>query len=218
MEEIPERSAADALEFLLAHAGWEPLGAAGWESGAVASRRLCRPGGFSVMLSAPMAARKKTSTHGSPPPPKKPLTHPVKERTAADERLAERLRTICLALPEAGERLSHGEPTWFAGKGKVFAMLDSHHHGASHLSVWLPQPLGVQESLIEHDPERFFRPPYVGPSGWVGVVLDTGPDWKVVEVLVRDAFVHVATRKLVAQLGGAPPAAVHQRQPSRQRR
>ena len=112
----------------------------------------------------------------------------------------EQLRKICLALPEANERRSHGEPTWFAGKGKVFAMLDNHHHGAAHLSVWLPQPLGVQEMLIEAEPERFFRPPYVGPSGWVGVVLDRKPDWGSVTQLIRDAFAHVATRKLVAQL------------------
>jgi hypothetical protein len=121
-------------------------------------------------------------------------------RPSSSERIMERLRKICLALPEANERRSHGEPTWFAGKGKVFAMLDNHHHGAAHLSVWLPQPLGVQEMLIEADPERFFRPPYVGASGWVGVVLDRKPDWPAVTQLVRDAFVHVATRKLVAQL------------------
>ena len=114
----------------------------------------------------------------------------------------ERLREICLAFPEAGERLSHGEPTWFAGKGKVFAMLDNHHHGSAHLSVWLPQPLDVQETLIDADPARFFRPPYVGPSGWVGVVLDTKPDWHMVQRLVHDAFVFVATKKLVAQLEG----------------
>jgi hypothetical protein len=119
---------------------------------------------------------------------------------AADAKLIERLRKICLALPEANERTSHGEPTWFAGKGKVFAMLDNHHHGSAHLGVWLPQPPGVQEELIAADPARFFRPPYVGPSGWVGVVLDTKPDWAMVASFVRDAFVHVATKKLVAQL------------------
>ena len=105
-----------------------------------------------------------------------------------------------MALPEANERLSHGEPTWFAGKGKVFAMLDNHHHGAKHLSVCLPQPLGAQEALVDADPDRFFRPPYVGPSGWVGVVLDTRPDWAMVERMVREAYLHVATRKLKAQL------------------
>jgi len=111
-----------------------------------------------------------------------------------------RLRAICMALPEAGEKLSHGEPTWFAGKGKVFAMLDDHHHGSPHLSVWLPAPHGVQEALIESDPHRFFRPPYVGASGWVGVVLDTKPDWKLVSWLVDRAYRHVAHSRLVAQL------------------
>ena len=111
-----------------------------------------------------------------------------------------RLRAICLALPEANEKISHGEPTWRAGKGRVFAMLDDHHHGAPHLSVWLPQPLGRQEELIDADPDLFFRPPYVGPSGWVGVVLDSDPDWALVASLIEDAFRLVARPKLVAQL------------------
>jgi hypothetical protein len=110
------------------------------------------------------------------------------------------LRAICLALPEAVEKTSHGEPTWFAGKGKVFAMLDDHHHGAPHLSVWLPAGLGAQETLIASDPERYFRPPYVGASGWVGVVLDTEPDWAVVAWLVEQAFRLVAHKRLVALL------------------
>jgi hypothetical protein len=154
-------------------------------------------------LARPAAKRppaKKLAARAAPPP-KKPLTHPVKQIAARDAPLVERLRAICLAFPEAGERLSHGEPTWFAGKGKVFAMLDNHHHGSSHLSVWLPQPMDVQETLIGADPARFFRPPYVGPSGWVGVVLDTKPDWSMLRELVRDAFVHVATKNLIAQLG-----------------
>ena len=140
------------------------------------------------------------------PPADKPLPHPVKHITSRDAPLVERLRKICLAFPEAGERLSHGEPTWFAGKGKAFAMLDNHHHGSPHLSVWLPQPSDVQETLIRADAERFFRPPYVGPSGWIGVVLDTRPDWKMVRQLVREAFLHVATKKLLAQLDAAEQA------------
>ena len=116
--------------------------------------------------------------------------------SAARNRLVGRLRQICMALPEANEKLSHGEPTWFAGKGKVFAMLDDHHHGAAHLSVWLPQPFGAQEALIGSDPDRFFRPPYVDVSGSVGVVLDTGPDWDAVAALVREAYLSVATTKL----------------------
>ena len=111
-----------------------------------------------------------------------------------------RLRAICLALPEANERVSHGEPTWFAGKGKVFAMLDNHHHGASHLAAWLPAGSGAQEALIESDSKRYFRPPYVGSSGWIGVVLDTRPDWDMVTALVREAYRHVATKALVLRM------------------
>ncbi len=142
-----------------------------------------------------MPARRSTSSA----PRKVRRRSPAAERAAA-ERARERLRRICLALPGAIEKPSHGEPTWFAGKGRVFATLDDHHHGAEHLSVWLPQPLGVQETLIDADPERFFRPPYVGGSGWIGVVLDRRPDWDLIEVLVRDAFEHVASPKLKAQL------------------
>lgn len=131
-----------------------------------------------------------------------PSTHPVRPLTAKDRATVERLRKLCLSFPEANERLSHGEPTWFAGKGKVFAMLDNHHHGSEHLAVWVPQPPGVQEQLVAMDALRFFRPPYVGPSGWVGVVLDDKPDWALVQRLVRDAFCHVATAKLRRALRG----------------
>ena len=109
-----------------------------------------------------------------------------------------RLRAICLALPEANERISHGEPTWFAGKGKVFAMLDDHHHGAPHLSVWLPAGLGAQEALIASDPKRFFRPPYVGGSGWVGVVLDTAQDDEDAPALAAGDELKLAGRSMVA--------------------
>jgi len=133
---------------------------------------------------------------------RKPAAATVAQHTTpgrAGDALA-RLRAICLALPEAQEKLSHGEPTWFAGKGKVFAMFDNYHHGAAHASVWLPAPPGFQEALIESDPQRFWRPPYVGHNGWVGVVLDTKPDWGVVAGLVEQAFRFIATAKLVAKL------------------
>ena len=113
-----------------------------------------------------------------------------------EARVIKTLRALCMALPEANERLSHGEPTWFAGKGKVFAMLDNHHHGAEHVAVWLPQSLDAQLTLVDMDPARFFKPPYVGPRGWVGVVLSTQPDWKQVASLVRESYLRVATTKL----------------------
>jgi hypothetical protein len=85
-------------------------------------------------------------------------------------------------------------------------MLDDHHHGSPHLSVWLPAGLGAQEALIESDPRRFFRPPYVGSSGWVGVVLDTNPDWSQVAWLVEQAFRLVAAKRMVAKLPQRPAA------------
>ena len=122
------------------------------------------------------------------------------ELARSGKHVVAKLRAICLALPEAVEKTSHGEPTWFAGKGKVFAMLDNHHHGAKHLAVWLPMPPGLQEQLVAADPDRCFRPPYVGPSGWVGVVLDGRTRWDLVSKLLREAFLHVAGARLRAKL------------------
>ena len=110
-------------------------------------------------------------------------------RTIADP--LSRLRAICLALPEASEKVAWGEPTWRV-RNRLFAQLDDHHHGAEHLAVWLPAPLGEQEALIALDPSRFFRPPYVGPRGWVGVRIDGRPRWSQVAMLVKQAYCHVA--------------------------
>jgi hypothetical protein len=129
---------------------------------------------------------------------------PVRVRGAASLRVIERVRRICLALPDACEKISHGEPTWFAGSGKVFATIDDHHHGAPHVSVWLPAPDGAQETLVGLDPGRYFRPPYVGHRGWIGVVLDGRPDWRVVAELVEAAYRQVAPRRLVACLDADP--------------
>lgn len=128
---------------------------------------------------------------------------PQRERSPASAAILERLRSICLALPEARERVSHGEPTWFAGSGKVFAMFDDHHHGAPHVSVWLPAPDGAQRAWIESDPKRFWRPPYLGHRGWIAVVLDGRPRWALVAELVEQAYRLVAAPRLVAKL---PPA------------
>ncbi len=110
----------------------------------------------------------------------------------------ERLRELCLALPEATEKLSHGEPTWFVRK--VFVSLADHHHD-DRLAFWCAAPPGVQEELVAADPERFFRPPYVGHRGWLGVYLDVEVDWAEIAEIVTDAYRCVAPRKLVALLG-----------------
>jgi predicted DNA-binding protein (MmcQ/YjbR family) len=116
----------------------------------------------------------------------------------------DRLRAICLALPETTEKLAWSEPTWRV-RGKLFAQLDDHHHGADHLAVWLPAPLGEQAAMIFTDPERFFRPPYVGPRGWVGVRIDGKVDWSVVATLVTQAYSLVAPPRLRGALEAAMP-------------
>jgi hypothetical protein len=105
-----------------------------------------------------------------------------------------------MALPEMSERLSHGEPTWFVGGRKTVVTLDDHHHGADHLAFWCPAPPGVQAELVAAEPERFFRPPYVGGRGWLGVRIDVDPDWAEVAAIVTDAYRLVAPRKYAALL------------------
>jgi hypothetical protein len=82
-----------------------------------------------------------------------------------------RVRRICSALPETTERLSHGEPTFFV-HNKVFVMFANNHHDDGHIAVWLPVPSGLQTTLIETAPETYFKPPYVGVRGWVGIELN----------------------------------------------
>lgn len=111
----------------------------------------------------------------------------------------ERLRALCLALPEATERLSHGEPTWFVRGKKTFATYANHHHN-DILAFWCAAPDGAQEILVGTDPEGFFVPPYVGHRGWIGVRLDVPIDWDQIADLVVDAYRTVAPKKLVEQL------------------
>ena len=111
-----------------------------------------------------------------------------------------RLRQICLALPEMTERSSHGEPAWFVQGKKTVVTLDDHHHGGEHLAFWCPAPDGVQQEMVEQEPSRFFRPPYVGGRGWLGVRIDNSPDWDEVAQIVKDAYRMVAPKKLIALL------------------
>lgn len=101
------------------------------------------------------------------------------------------LREICLARPDSTERLSHGEPTWFYKGKRVFVTYANHHHGA-RLSFWCVAGEGVQEAVVGSEPERFFRPPYVGGKGWLGVYLDVEIDWNEIEGLVQAAYDIVA--------------------------
>ena len=113
----------------------------------------------------------------------------------------QRLRQICLAFPEVTERLSHGAPTWFVRDKKTFVMLwQDGHHDTEAPHLWCAAPPGAQAELIAADPERFFRPPYVGGRGWLGVRVDGAVDWQEVAELCEDAYRTIAPQRLVAQL------------------
>ncbi len=112
------------------------------------------------------------------------------------------VREICLAFPEAEERLGHGMPDYRVG-GKSFATLTVNHHGDGRIALWVHSPPGVQGSYVSGEPDYYFVPPYLGPRGWLGVQLDKGNNWAAIAARVREAYVHVAPRGLTAKLG--PP-------------
>ena len=110
----------------------------------------------------------------------------------------QRVREICLVLPETMEKLSHGEPTFFVKK-KVFAMCSINHHSDGHVAVVLPAPIGVQQALIEASPKKYYRPPYVGGAGWIGVELLRVSD-KELTLHIREAWALIAPPKLQAAI------------------
>jgi predicted DNA-binding protein (MmcQ/YjbR family) len=108
----------------------------------------------------------------------------------------DRLRAICLALPEATEGAGVGNPA-FRVRDKIFAM---RHDFEDRPSLWLKAQPGLQEALIAAGPERFFRPPYVGQHGWVGIRLDVPLDWDEVTDLITDSYRRTAPKRLLARL------------------
>ena len=111
------------------------------------------------------------------------------------------LRRICTALPEVTERPSHGAPTWFVRDRRTFVTLWEHgHHDNQFPHLWCAAPPGAQQELIASGPDRFFRPPYVGHRGWLGVRLDRDPDWAEIAELCEDAYRVVAPKILVRLL------------------
>lgn len=112
-----------------------------------------------------------------------------------------RIRRICGALPGITEKLSHGEPTFFCKK--VFAMCSFNHHKDGHVAVVVPAPPGVQAMLVENSPEKFYKPPYVGGAGWIGIELDKVSDNEL-EFHIREAWRLIAPKKLQASVDASP--------------
>ena len=121
-----------------------------------------------------------------------------KKSTRAKKTLTplDKLRSVCLALPEAHEVEAWGSPT-FRLRNKLFAMYASadDHHGGGRPGVWVKSTHVNQDLLLHQDPERFFSPPYVGPSGWIGIYLDKRPSWRVVADIVRDGYLLIAPKR-----------------------
>jgi hypothetical protein len=115
----------------------------------------------------------------------------------------ERVRRICLALPDTSERLSHGEPTFFV-HNKVFVMFANNHHGDGRIAVWLPAPEGAQAAILESAPKVYFKPPYVGVKGWIGIELARIADERL-SFHIHLAWELIVPKRLLAQT--ATPAA-----------
>jgi hypothetical protein len=123
--------------------------------------------------------------------------------TDADvEAAAARLRAICDRLPEVTERISHGAITFFVRGKRSVGYLTSDHHDDGMLALVCAAPAGVQEDLVRQEPHRFFRPPYVGHRGWIGVRLDVDVDWDEIAAIVETSYRCVAPKTLVRRLDG----------------
>ena len=140
------------------------------------------------------AAKKKASKKKAARPRKK-----AAPRKSKAERLLDRARRTIESWPETNERLSHGSPTWWGGK-KTFATWHENHHGDGRVAFWIKSDFDTQEALVEANPDVFFVPPYVGPSGWIGVEVDGDIDWGVVEGLLEDGYRLVAPKRALMLL------------------
>ncbi|MET0661345.1 MAG: MmcQ/YjbR family DNA-binding protein [Steroidobacteraceae bacterium] len=110
------------------------------------------------------------------------------------------VRELCLSFPEAEEVAAHGMSN-FRVRGKIFAVYALNHHGDGRIALWLNAPAGAQSAHLRGAPRHFFVPPYVGPRGWLGVVLDRGLAWQRIAELVREAYEKVAPARLSVQIG-----------------
>jgi hypothetical protein len=129
----------------------------------------------------------------------------------------QRLREICLAFPDAVEKEAWGECTFRVAGGGMFAMTDNNHHKSGHIAVWIKAPPTIQELLVKSAPARFFKPPYVGSKGWVGVRLDREVDWKELGGILKDGYLMSAPPTQRRRPVKAHPDKMNSARPSRAR-
>jgi hypothetical protein len=120
----------------------------------------------------------------------------------------QRLRELCLSLPEVTERLNHGEPAWLVRSRALVTFSARKPEG--RVGFWCPAPPGELAALVAMDPDRFFQPPF-GGRGWIGVYLDVPVDWTEVREIVLEAYRLVAPKVLVRELGDAGNSSDHRR-------
>jgi hypothetical protein len=129
--------------------------------------------------------------------------------------LIRRLREICFGFPEVVEKEAWGECTFRVSGGKMFAMTDNNHHESGHVAVWVMAPPTIQETLIRSMPRRFFKPPYVGAKGWVGVRLDESLDWDLLAAILKDGYLMSAPAKISTSKTPVSPKATGRQQRGR---
>jgi predicted DNA-binding protein (MmcQ/YjbR family) len=133
------------------------------------------------------------------------MAHPPRDQVPA--RTLQRVRKLCLALPETSEKLAWGHPT-FRVRDKIFATIGAYQEddpapgrraGAYKVTMTTKPPPGEQDALLAEG-APFFFPSYVGVRGWIGFVVDSKTDWKLVAELVEDSYREIAPKRLVALL------------------
>ena len=124
--------------------------------------------------------------------------HPLVEIGSA---ILSPLRAICLDYPEAVEAVAFGSPT-FQVRSKNFAMV---HKPDERVSVWCKAPPGAQEAYIASEPDRYYKPPYLGPKGWIAAWIspECNPDWVAIKEIVDESYRLIAPKRLVATLDKA---------------
>jgi hypothetical protein len=147
-----------------------------------------------------MAAKKKTAKKVAAKKTAKPATtatRAAKPKAAKVNDPLARVRAFCLSLPEVTEVEAWGAPT-FRVKGKIFLMYapPTSHYTNGRCAAWILSVNMEQDLVLRARPDRYFKPPYVGPSGWIGAWLDKSPPWAEIEELIRDAWRRRAPKKL----------------------
>ena len=116
--------------------------------------------------------------------------------------ITDAVREICIGMPETSEVMSRGSPN-FRVADKTFAIFQINHHGDGRIALWLHNPPGAQTFYVEENEAFYFIPPYVGPSGWLGVNLDQGLDWQIISQRIYEAYSHVAPERVGVLQGEA---------------